>query len=524
MSSVLYRKWRSRSFAEVVGQEHVTRTLLNALSSGRVAHAYLFCGPRGTGKTSTARILAKAVNCLEGGKGEPCNQCAMCQAINEGRALDLIEIDAASNRRIDEIRDLRDKVNFAPNEARFKFYIIDEVHMLTREAFNALLKTLEEPPAHTIFVLATTEAHQVPSTIISRCQRFDFRRIPLTDMVNKLTHICREEGIAAEPDALELVAKRATGSLRDAENMLEQLHAHYGGTITLTQVQELLGLASDLRVQELARLIIRKDVPKGLATINALCDDGADLRQFARQLVDYLRQLLILQMEAGQILDLPQDARQEMHSLAAEATPQDLLRAIRLFGQADTRLEGLNSLPLELALVEYSLHSEREGREVPQRANATEEKAHHSQAKPKQPEPIAPSLDITSGDPIEQLSRNWPRILAEVRPVNKSIEAVLRNSCKVVAMEEDTVVLGFYWDFHKDKVEDPRNRRVVEGILSRIMGRHCQIQCILTPKEPKAASKATAPQEDPLVQVAVQEYGARIVGPPSGRSSESEEE
>src|SRR3990172_1835861 len=220
MTSVLYRKWRSQSFSELVGQEHVTRTLLNALASGRLAHAYLFCGPRGTGKTSTARILAKAINCQENaGLGEPCNRCLMCRSITEGRCLDLIEIDAASNRGIDEIRDLRDKVNFVPNEARYKVYIIDEVHMLTPQAFNALLKTLEEPPGHTVFVLATTEAHQVPSTIISRCQRFDFRRIPLPQMTERLAHICREEGISSRPEALETLARRATGSLRDAENM-----------------------------------------------------------------------------------------------------------------------------------------------------------------------------------------------------------------------------------------------------------------------------------------------------------------
>src|SRR4030042_3200448 len=194
-SQVLYRKWRPQTRAEVVGQERVTQTLLNALATGRVAHAYLFCGPRGTGKTSTARALAKAVNCLNNGRGEPCNSCAMCKAISEGHALDLGEIDAASNRGIDEIRDLREKVNFAPNVARYKVYIIDEVHMLTEYAFNALLKTLEEPPPHAIFVLATTEPHDIPLTILSRCQRFDFRRLPSAALVKKLERICENEGV-----------------------------------------------------------------------------------------------------------------------------------------------------------------------------------------------------------------------------------------------------------------------------------------------------------------------------------------
>ncbi|MBI4300451.1 MAG: DNA polymerase III subunit gamma/tau, partial [Chloroflexi bacterium] len=225
-SQVFYRKWRPSTFAEVVGQEPVTRTLRNALIEERLAHAYLFCGPRGTGKTSTARILAKAVNCLGPTVDrEPCNTCSTCQAISEGRALDLIEIDAASNRGIDEIRDLREKVNYAPNEMRYKVYIIDEVHMLTEPAFNALLKTLEEPPRHTIFILATTEVHKIPATILSRCQRFDFRRLPLGAATDRLRHICAEEGIEAEVEALNLIARSATGSLRDAENLLQQLHS-----------------------------------------------------------------------------------------------------------------------------------------------------------------------------------------------------------------------------------------------------------------------------------------------------------
>jgi len=225
-SQVFYRKWRPQTLAEVVGQEPVTQTLLNALSSGRVSHAYLFCGPRGTGKTSTGRILAKAVNCLTNGKGEPCNTCCMCEAITGNRALDVIEIDAASNRGIDDIRDLREKVNYAPNQAHYKVYIIDEVHMLTKEASNALLKTLEEPPPHVIFILATP-------TILSRCQRFDFRRISQADVVAKLSRICGAEGIRIELKGLQLIAKATTGSLRDAENMLEQLTAYYGSEIEL---------------------------------------------------------------------------------------------------------------------------------------------------------------------------------------------------------------------------------------------------------------------------------------------------
>src|SRR3990172_2163035 len=220
-SQVFYRKWRPQTLADVVGQEPVTQTLRNALSTSRISHAYLFCGPRGTGKTSTARILAKAVNCLTNGKGEPCNTCSMCQAITETRALDVIEIDAASNTGVDDIRNLREKVNYAPNQARYKVYIIDEVHMLTNSAANALLKTLEEPPPHIIFVLATTEAHKILPTILSRCQRFDFRRLSQADVISKLTRICQTEGIHLEPETLRLIARSATGSLLDAQNLLQ---------------------------------------------------------------------------------------------------------------------------------------------------------------------------------------------------------------------------------------------------------------------------------------------------------------
>src|SRR3990172_8906289 len=284
MAQALYRKWRPQTFDDVVGQEHVVQTVHNAVASGRIAHAYLFSGPRGTGKTTMARLLAKAVNCLNPDPAQrPDDTCAICAAIAEGRLLDLIELDAASNRGIDEIRDLRDKINFAPNEARYKVYVIDEAHMLTEPAFNALLKTLEEPPAHVIFVLATTEAHKVPATVVSRCQRFDFRRIPLAAVVERLHYIAREEQIDCPREALELIARAATGALRDAINLLDQLADSYGKSLTLAQGREGLGLVEDPRSAELCAHALHGELAQGLAVISSVRDDGLDLRQFQRQ-------------------------------------------------------------------------------------------------------------------------------------------------------------------------------------------------------------------------------------------------
>ncbi|MDD4923329.1 MAG: DNA polymerase III subunit gamma/tau [Dehalococcoidales bacterium] len=327
-SQVFYRKWRPQTLAEVAGQEHVTQTLLNALSSGHISHAYLFCGPRGTGKTSTGRILSKAVNCTSNGKGEPCNTCEMCTAITEGRAMDVIEIDAASNRGIDEIRNLRERVNYAPGKARYKIYIIDEFHMLTKEASNALLKTLEEPPSCVIFILATTEAHKVLPTIMSRCQRFDFRRISQNDIAEKLNQICDSEGIKIEREALNVLAKNSTGSLRDAENLLEKLSTHYGSDINLNQVRDMLGITGNERIKELVEHIVNANITGGIKTINAINSDGFDLKQLNRELIAYLRGLLLLKTGYSNDLDFTPEETVVLAELADKSTVEQILKAI----------------------------------------------------------------------------------------------------------------------------------------------------------------------------------------------------
>src|SRR5512136_2243520 len=284
MSQALYRKWRPQTFDAVVGQEHITTSLRNAIVAGRISHAYLFTGPRGTGKTTTARLLAKAVNCLEPDPAHrPCNRCTICQAIVEGRLLDLVELDAASNRGIDEIRDLRDKIHYSPGEGKYKVYIIDEVHMLTEPAFNALLKTLEEPPPHAIFVLATTDPHKVPATIVSRCQRYDFRRLTLAEITQRLNEIVADEGLTAAPEALTLIARQATGAMRDAESLLDQLAAG-GEEITVARAQAALGAGALRWVSDVVSALCEANAAPGLDAINQAMDSGADARQFARQI------------------------------------------------------------------------------------------------------------------------------------------------------------------------------------------------------------------------------------------------
>ena len=358
-NQVFYRKWRPTRFDEVAGQQHVTQTLKRAILSDRVSHAYLFTGPRGVGKTSTARILAKALNSEITDDGEPITDSETSVAIDEGRYMDLIEIDAASNRGINDIRELRDNVQFRPVSGKYKVYIIDEVHMLTDAAFNALLKTLEEPPPNIVMILATTESHKIPATIISRCQRFDFRRLSNDDVIERLIEVCEVEEIEAEPAVLEMIARTAWGSLRDAENLLEQLFVSYGqagedgqpAEITETQARELLGLGDTATSLELASALLAKDAAQALTVINREAQRGADLRALRTGAVDALRVALLLKAGVEDSISQGSEFSESMAAAARPARLNQILHILTALGQADLKANSSSPLPLELAVL-----------------------------------------------------------------------------------------------------------------------------------------------------------------------------
>ena len=367
----LYRKWRPQTFKDLVGQEHISRTLENAITSGHIGHAYLFAGPRGTGKTSTAKILAKALNCEHGPTPEPCGQCEQCRKIADGSSMDVFEIDAASNRGIDEIRDLRETVKFAPVDGRYKVYIIDEVHMLTTEAFNALLKTLEEPPAHVVFILATTEAHKVPPTIQSRCQRYDFKRITVEEIESRLRYITAEMKMEAEDEALAMIAIQADGGMRDALSILDQCAALAEGKITAERVRQILGLVGHDWIYKMTKALAARNVQEALQILAQLLRDGKDLKQVLSELSLHLRSLMIFQaagtVEAMDLYAEPQDVLQEQARLFA---PEVLPRMIARLHEAMTEMKWSPQprITVEVALMELcrpEVASQREREEQP---------------------------------------------------------------------------------------------------------------------------------------------------------------
>ncbi|MGB9596206.1 MAG: DNA polymerase III subunit gamma/tau, partial [Candidatus Poribacteria bacterium] len=353
---VLARRGRPQLFSNVVGQEHVIKTLRNAILSNRIAHAYLFTGPRGVGKTTVARLFAKAINCKNRkDSAEPCNVCNSCQEISSGRSIDIIEIDAASNRGIDEIRELRENVKFAPVYVEYKVYIIDEAHMLTQEAFNALLKTLEEPPHHVVFILATTEPHKIPTTILSRCQRFDFRMLTQSQIVGRLKELLASDEIQVDDESLSLIAENADGALRDAESMLDQVISFSEGELNADKVSEFLGLGSYRLLDNLAESIIKQDSVKSLEILNSLANFGADISQCLKKLVAYFRDLLVYKNNPA-LIEVSEAKSNKLAELSKSISTERLMKIVKLLIQteADIKLLGYDRLNFELALIKLA--------------------------------------------------------------------------------------------------------------------------------------------------------------------------
>ena len=557
MSEALYRKWRPKLWEGVVGQDHIVQTLKNAIRSDRIGHAYLFSGPRGTGKTTTARLLAKAVNCLDEDPGNrPCNTCEHCLAVNNNRFMDLIEIDAASNTSVDDVRSLREKIGFSPSQGRFKVYIIDEVHMLSTAAFNALLKTLEEPPAHAIFVLATTEVHKIPATVLSRCQRHEFRRIPVNTIVKLLQDLALKESIDVDEESLILIARQSTGAMRDAISLLDQL-ASTGEKITLDRAQEVLGTATNQSVIDLVNAILKNNAGEGLDSLHSALDNGSDPRQFARQVVDYLRGLLLIKLDNGSLIEATQEVRAIMARQANQLDTQLLIEAVRLFNNAanESRLAWQPSLPLEIALAQVlvgpkvpliekssnnipatmvKLKSEKDGKPETEQDKSAQAvfnpkqeqnvKTNHMQAaKPAQElesdqefetENSESELDDVPprGDhviSIRELHEALPEIKTLIRKHRKNTEALLA-SARGFSVKNGVIIIAFQSPVLKERLEKGDHQDIIQRAFSHVLGMEVLVRAVVNSSKDTSYDQDYDLEANPLVSEAIK-LGGKIV-------------
>lgn len=547
----LYREFRPQRFADVVGQEHITRTLRNALMQQRIHHAYLLSGPRGTGKTTVARILAKAVNCLNLQDGEPCNECSACRSIASGETMDVIEIDAASNRGIDEIRDLREKVKYAPADLKYKVYIIDEVHMLSEPAFNALLKTLEEPPGHVLFVLATTEKQKLPVTIISRCQAFEYHRLSTAEIISRLEEVCQKYGMQATDEAIGAIARQAEGGMRDALSLLDQVMAYAAdGSITLDETLHVLGSAPLEQFLKLDEQLAKGEVGGALLWLDEMVRQGKDLRQLLRDYLSHLRDLLLLKVDAGgSVLDLPPQSLAGLKSQAAALEQAQILAAIRLLAQAETeiRLSASPRLLVEVGLIRLAgLLSGQESTQpaadlkpaapAPRRAQpaqpAHQAPAQHTPSQhgpleqrpaeehpPQEPAPAAPAAPpAPTGEGVERVVEAWEQLLEMIRRARPSTYSLLQNA-RIGALRGQTLFLVAATPTFAQLLRRPSDKQILEKALDRMGMAGIEVQTVgpdeaarlqVTPHSQSAAEQAAA-AEPSLLERAQRLFPKEIV-------------
>lgn len=489
---VLARRWRPRLFGEVVGQEHVTRTLQNAISANRIAHAYLFSGPRGVGKTTVARILAKAVNCMEGSQSEPCGKCNICKEISAGRAIDVIEIDAASNRGIDEIRELRESVKFSPVSGRYKIYIIDEAHMLTIEAFNALLKTLEEPPGHVIFILATTEPHKIPDTILSRCQRFDFRMLTRKEIIDRLRQLAEADNIVVEDEALSMIAESADGGMRDAESIMDQILSFGGGEVRTEEVIKLLGLGASHLLDQLVGNILQNDSSESLKTLNELAEHGADLSQCLKKLISYFRDLMVYKINPD-LIDAPETKLQQLAKHSGAASIDKFMKIARIFAQTESDIKqlGYERLNLELSLVKLSrlkdgsipldevlgkleeIESRFASGSVTSVSAVTESGPIYRIAAASVEEEAEEEQVENADEESDPLRAMWIKLLLAVKEKESPMHHAFLKEASPISISDDCLTIDFLpkFNWHREQVQEPETRKAVETQLSELMGK-----------------------------------------------------
>ena len=486
----LYRKWRSQTFDEIIGQSAIVQTLKNALKHDRLAHAYLFSGPRGTGKTSTARILAKSLNCEEGPTPKPCGNCEPCNKIKKGHSVNVIEIDAASNRGINEIRELRERVRYAPVEGRYKVYIIDEVHMLTPEAFNALLKTLEEPPSHTIFVLATTELQKVPLTISSRCQRLDFGRIKLKEIEGHLRRVAEAEGFEIETKALNLIGRVSEGSMRDAISLLDQLVSFSGHKISCDQVVMLLGTADEELLFSFGEAIAVAEIPLLLSLVEKALSEGKSVPQVTIDLVSHFRNLIHVKVGSGEVLELTSDYLERLKKQADQFSLEKIKAVVRALSRAelDMKWHPHGRLVLEIALLELV--------DAPNPVKANKPVSFVSEQVREEKTTTSIEPGVATDSRIAKIRGHWKDILEGVKKKSVFGYVSLHEGEPVELNGKGKLVIVFRrgYAFHKERLEEMRNKLAVEESIRETMGEKIAIECIISDgvKETALSAKSVA--------------------------------